>query len=179
MPPLGLHEEAVDANEMVVLVDDEDRQIGVAEKLACHRRGYLHRAVSINLTDPSGNILLQQRADGKYHSGGLWSNACCTHPRPGESAICAAERRLLEEMGIVCILQFSRSLQYCADVGGGLTENELVHLFVGIFRGSTRPNPTEVRSYRWISRSELDELLRIEPERFSPWFRHYVAVGAI
>lgn len=169
----------VGAEELVVLVDEEDREIGTSRKLSCHQRGQLHRAVSVNVVDRRGNILLQQRAQGKYHSGGLWSNSCCTHPRPGENSEQAARRRLREELGFDCVPHFSRKLRYSADVGQGLVENELVHIFGGIFEGEVKPNPAEVQSFMWISREDLDARLQAEPAAFTAWFKAYISVGAI
>lgn len=148
----------VDSDELVVLVDRDDNPIGVAPKLAAHRDGLLHRAVSVLLFDDSGRVLLQRRAAGKYHSPSLWSNTCCGHPRPNESPGDAARRRLREEMGIAgCRLQSAGRFMYRADVQGSLVEFEVDHVFVGHWSGTLRPDPREVASWRWCT---LDELVR-------------------
>src|SRR5688500_8369765 len=120
-------------NESVVLVNESDEVIGSAPKLDAHRDGLLHRAFSVFIRDHDGRILLHRRADGKYHSGGLWTNACCGHPRPGEETAAAAERRLLEEMGIGTDLAEAGVFTYHASVGAGLMEHEIDHVFSGIY----------------------------------------------
>jgi isopentenyl-diphosphate delta-isomerase len=165
--------------DWVVLVDEDDATIGVAEKLPVHRLGYLHRAISVSLTDGNGRILLQRRAHGKYHSGGLWSNACCSHPRPGEVTLAAAERRLREEMGIVCTLRSAGRVRYSGNVGGGLVENELVHFFRGIHSGRIEPNEQEVCDFSWVSGPELAMSIELDPDSYSIWFRKYLLVGIL
>lgn len=164
-----------DALEQVILVDGEDREIGRADKLAAHRLGYLHRAVSICVVDGAGRMLLQRRAATKYHSAGLWANACCSHPRPGEAADAAALRRLPEELGFSCALTPFATTHYRADVGAGLIEDEFVHLFLGRFEGEVRPEPSEVSEVAWVSYGELKASLAADPQRYCYWFRHYVA----
>jgi isopentenyl-diphosphate delta-isomerase len=166
-------------DDWVVLVDEDDATIGVAEKLAVHRFGYLHRAISVSLTDGNGRILLQRRAHGKYHSGGLWSNACCSHPRPGEATLAAAERRLREEMGIVCDLRPAGLVRYSGSVGRGLVENELVHFFHGIHTGRVEPNEVEVCDFRWVPRQDLAMLIEPDPAAYSIWFRKYLNEGML
>src|SRR5271165_3468375 len=160
--------------DFVVLVDDEDREIGSARKLAAHQLGQRHRAVSVCLLDPEGRMLLQRRALGKYHSGGLWTNACCTHPRPGESAQAAAERRLLEELGVACRLSFMLRTHYRAPVGKGLVEDEIVHLFQGDYEGGVEPDPNEVEDVVWRSREFLLADVAAKPEAYTYWFNRYV-----
>src|SRR5262245_32152936 len=128
------------STDVVVLVAGDDRPIGTMPKLEAHRRGLLHRAVSVFVRDGSGRLLLQQRAVGKYHSGGLWTNTCCSHPRPGESAAEAAARRLDEEMGLACPLTFLFPMRYCATVSNGLVEHEIVKVFGGVFVGVLATN---------------------------------------
>ena len=135
----------------MVLVDANDRPIGKMAKVEAHLRGLLHRAVSVFVRDSNGRLLLQQRAPGKYHSGTLWSNTCCSHPRPGETVAHAAARRLGEEMGISCSLNFLFLTQYCAPVSHGLVENELVHVFGGTFDGVPDPDADEVMNWRWLA----------------------------
>ena len=164
-----------DNAEHVILVDAQDRDVGRAPKLAAHRQGLLHRAVSVSIVDPQGRLLLQRRARSKYHSGGLWTNACCTHPRPGETTDQAAERRVAEELGVVCPLHWVLRTQYRARVGGELVENEIVHLYHGLYFGEVRPDPGEVEAFVWTARETL--LLDVErrPEEYTYWFKHYVS----
>lgn len=154
----------------VVLVNERDQEIGTAGKMEAHRSGALHRAFSVFLYDSQGHVLLQQRALGKYHSGGLWSNACCGHPPKGEDVRAAAEQRTLEELGVHCTLKYVLSFRYHAEVGEGLTEHEFDHVFVGRLEDTPRPDPEEVMALRWCSVEELDEELRTDPTRFTPWF---------
>ena len=161
-------------SEQVVLVDAEDRPIGVAPKLAAHRDGSLHRAISVQLRDKNGRLLLQKRHIDKYHSGGLWTNTCCSHPRPGESADIAARRRLMEEMGIGCTLVPLFVTRYRAALDNGMTEHELVHCFGGLYSGEVRPDPSEVDGYSWIEPEELRTDVQRTPDRYSAWFRIYV-----
>lgn len=155
--------------EWVTLVDELDRDVGRAPKLQVHRTGELHRAVSVFLFDRTGKLLLQRRALHKYHSPGLWSNTCCGHPRPGESALEAARRRLAEEMGIVCELTAEGAFTYRAALGEDLVEHELDHVFVGEFEGEPRPNRNEVAEWRWISLSDVRADCARHPERYSAW----------
>jgi len=159
------------SDEYVIIVDDRDREVGRAEKLLVHLTARLHRAVSVFVFDAGGRLLLQRRAGGKYHSGDLWSNTCCGHPRPGESAVAAAERRLREEMGVRCTLTRACTIRYHLEVGGGLAEHEYDHVFVGVFDGSPAPDPGEVRDWCWMDRTSLQQALQRRPEAFTPWFR--------
>lgn len=165
----------IDADEHVILVDAEDREIGTAPKLAAHRDGKLHRAISVQISDRNGLLLLQKRHIGKYHSGGLWTNTCCSHPRPGETAEAAAVRRLREEMGIATPLRPLFKTTYRADVGNGLTEHELVHVFGGIFDGAVLANPEEADGFEWISVKVLQNAVAGQPERYTPWFKIYLS----
>lgn len=164
-----------EAAERVILVDADDRTLGTASKLEAHERGELHRAFSVLIHDGDGNMLLQKRHPGKYHSGGLWTNACCGHPRPGEETLAAASRRLAEEMGFSCPLRPLSSLVYRADVGGGLVEHELVHLFTGVWRGSIAPHAYEVETYAWWPLYSVRQAAATSPDRFTAWFRIYIA----
>jgi isopentenyl-diphosphate delta-isomerase len=166
-----------DASEEVVLVDLEDRPIGVASKLDAHRNGDLHRAFSVLIHDGKGKVLLQKRHKAKYHSGGLWSNTCCGHPRPGEDTMGAAARRLREEMGVACPLTPLGTLQYRADVGAGLIEHELVHLHSGVYDGPVSPDEGEAELYAWKTLAEVEAEAATEPERFTAWFCLYVRKG--
>ena len=159
-----------------MLVDESDRAIGSAEKLAAHRDGgRLHRAFSIFLFDASGRMLLQQRSRRKYHFGGLWTNACCGHPRPGEGTAEAAQRRLGEELGVEVPLAEVFAFVYAADdAASGLSEREFDHVFVGELREEARPDPLEVDALRWISCRELERDVAAHPERYTPWFARLI-----
>lgn len=164
-------------HEDVILVDSEDRELGIAEKLETHLRGALHRAFSVMIWDRNGRLLLQRRQIDKYHSGGLWTNSCCGHPRPGESAGDAAFRRLNEEMGFSCPLAPIGTFTYRAELDGGLIENELVHIFSGRYDGAIAPNPEECDGFSWSSPEVIQRQVAAVPEAFSAWFRKYVAAG--
>ena len=159
-----------DETERVILVDTDDNQVGTVPKLEAHRAGRLHRAFSVFVRNSSGEILLQKRADGKYHSSGLWTNTCCGHPRPGETTVDAARRRLFEELGITCgVLKPAGVYRYRAEIRD-LVENELDHLFVTEVDGEPVPDPDEVVEYRFIAVDELDAWIAAEPEAFTAWF---------
>lgn len=161
--------------DVVVLVDPGGSSVGVAGKLEAHRAGHLHRAVSVVLFDDRGRLLLQRRAKAKYHSGGLWSNTCCGHPRPGESVSDAAQRRLSDELGIVgCGLTEVASFVYRADLDDGLVEHELDHVLIGRWSGVATPDPSEVSETRWIDRTVVLEELSVTPDRFTAWTRDVV-----
>ena len=155
----------------VIIVDANDIPIGKALKLDAHRNGLRHRAISIVIGDGNGRVLLHQRAAEKYHSGGLWTNTCCSHPRPGESVLDAAVRRLEEEMGIVCPLSFIFAMTYRAEVSNGLIEDEITHVFGGHFTGSPTPNPNEVADWRWMDYTEVERDVDARPELYTAWFR--------
>jgi isopentenyl-diphosphate delta-isomerase len=162
----------MDQDEQVTLVNDDDEPAGLMPKLEAHLHGgKLHRAVSVFVRNSSGELLLQQRAITKYHCGGLWTNTCCTHPRPNEGSQDAAHRRLREEMGIACPLVERFTLRYSADCGNGLTENEIDHVFKGEYDGAVTPNPEEVDKFRWVPLDILTEDVRQRPASFAPWFR--------
>ena len=163
--------------DRVILVDSEDREIGTAEKLDAHRRALLHRAISVLIRDSGGRLLLQKRQAGKYHSGGLWTNCCCSHPCPGEAPLEAAHRRLREEMGFDCALEPLGLTTYRAAVGDGMTEHEIVHLFAGIHDGRVSPDPREADGFAWVEAEELASDLEARPARYTAWFRHYAAAN--
>lgn len=156
--------------EFVILVDRNDRPIGTAEKLEAHRKALLHRACSVVLFNSSGDILLQQRNSEKYHSGGLWSNACCTHPRPGETATNAARRRLREEIGIEAELDYLFSFVYRAELDGGLVEHEYDYVYIGQTDEQPCPNAAEVQNWRWVTPARLARDMEERPERYTRWF---------
>lgn len=158
--------------EEVVLVDTDGQQIGVEEKQQAHLDGALHLAFSIFVFNGAGELLLQRRAAGKYHSGGLWTNTCCGHPRPGEALDAAAHRRLREEMGFDCALREAFQFTYRAELGNGLIEHEFDHVLVGRFAGAPQPNPAEVEASRWMTQDELAQELIAEPHRYTYWLGH-------
>jgi isopentenyl-diphosphate Delta-isomerase len=157
--------------DLVILVDPNDRPIGAQDKQAAHRDGRLHRAVSVFLINRSGRWLLQRRAPVKYHSGGLWSNTCCGHPRPGETTLQAAERRLREELGVEVRLQPVMQFQYRAELSNGLIEHELDHVFMGQFEGEPTPNPDEVDACAWVDPDALGREIDQYPDRFTAWLK--------
>jgi isopentenyl-diphosphate delta-isomerase len=165
---------AADLREQVIRVDEDDRAIGPAGKIDVHRSGELHRAFSVFLFDHSGRLLLQKRARGKYHSGGLWANSCCGHPRPGEAARAAAERRLREELGVDVSVRPAFFARYRAALGNGLIENEFVHMMFGHCAGTPRPNPDEASAVQWIELETLETQIANRPQDFSEWLRHYL-----
>lgn len=159
-----------ETEERVILVDSSDVAIGSEEKLRAHERGVLHRAFSVFLLNSRGEVLLQRRAEGKYHGGGLWSNSACGHPRPGEETGAAARRRLAEEMGIDAPLEHLFSFTYRADMAGGLTEHEIDHVFRGRVDADPLPDPSEVGEWRWVSPEEILREMNGAPGRYTPWF---------
>lgn len=163
---------SAEENERVVLVDGSDRELGAGPKLEAHRRGgTLHRAFSILVFDGAGRTLLQQRAAGKYHAPGQWTNTCCSHPRPGETVLAAAHRKLQQELGFDCPLEEAFCFTYSAELGDGMTEREYDHVLFGRFDGAPRPNPEEVQGVRWASLPELYREVRLDSPEFTPWFK--------
>jgi isopentenyl-diphosphate Delta-isomerase len=161
-------------DEQLILVDERNRAIGAAGKDAIHRKGLLHRAFSIFLVDERGCLLLQQRSRQKYHSGGLWANTCCGHPRPGERTIVGAGRRLNEELGITGALSFGFFSRYRAELDHGMQENEYVYVFFGKLAGELRPDPAEVAEVELVPLDEVQRRIRKTPEAFTYWLRHYI-----
>ncbi|MHC8345119.1 isopentenyl-diphosphate Delta-isomerase [Pseudomonas sp. RT6P73] len=158
-------------DEFLILVDRQDRKKGIAEKLQAHQQGLLHRAFSIFIFNSEGRLLLQQRAFGKYHSEGLWSNTCCGHPRPGERTAAAAKRRLFEEMGITCQLRKVFTLLYREPVSNQLIEYEYGHIFVGTCDCEPVANTEEANDWQWQTLSELPVRIAAAQETFTIWFR--------
>ncbi len=156
---------------MLILVDENDQEIGQMEKLEAHKLGLLHRAFSVFVFNSKGELLLQQRASGKYHSAGLWSNTCCSHPQAGESLLTAAERRLQEEMGMCTPLKAIYSFIYQATFDNGLSEHEFDHVLVGYSDELPHINLEEVSDYRYISLADLSKEIETEPARYSIWLR--------
>lgn len=155
----------------VILVDEQDRETGIMEKMEAHQKGLLHRAFSIFIVNPKGEILLQQRATDKYHSGGLWTNTCCSHPQPNESLETAGMRRLQEEMGFSCNVTPKFSFIYKVKLEGGLSEHELDHVLVGTFAGDIHPDPSEVMDYKWVSLENLQLHCAAHPEHYTSWLQ--------
>ena len=157
--------------EFVVLVDENDRQIGLMEKQAAHVTPHLHRAFSIFIFNSKGELLMQQRALSKYHSPGLWTNTCCSHPRAGETLAEATSRRLMEEMGMACEMHEVYTFIYKAPVGEGLTEHEFDHVWIGQSDDIPEINHEEVESWKYMSLDDLSEDLKLHPERYTEWFK--------
>ena len=161
------------SGDAVILVDGDDRRVGTMGKLEAHRRGLRHRAISVIVRDGRNRLLLQQRAAGKYHSGGLWTNTCCSHPRPGEPPAAAAHRRLAEEMGVRCKVKPLFTAHYRAAVSNGYIEDEIVHAFGGTYEGPVAPDPAEVSEWKWMPFTALAEDLTRRPQLYTIWLRHY------
>ncbi|WP_380181251.1 isopentenyl-diphosphate Delta-isomerase [Kalamiella sp. sgz302252] len=159
----------------VILVDDQDRAVGRMEKLEVHQKGLLHRAVTVYVFNSRHQLLLQQRASGKYHCGGLWSNTTCGHPYPEESTQHAAERRLFEEMGLALKLHPVFELSYNLPLANGLIEHEYGHVWFTFSDELPQPNPEEADGWRYASLAEIQQEMAAYPERFTPWFLHTFA----
>ena len=158
--------------EEVILVDKNDVEVGTMEKMEAHRDGgTLHRAFSVFVFNTDGDLLLQRRAEHKYHSGGLWTNTCCSHPRPGETVREAANRRLVEEIGMECKLVELFSFEYKAELDGGMTEWELDHVLLGLSDVDPQINPDEVAEYKYMPLSEIDLDLKSNPDHYTEWFK--------
>ena len=156
--------------EKVVLVDEEDNQIGLMPKMEAHLKGKLHRAFSIIIFNSDRKILLQKRASTKYHTPNLWSNTCCSHQREGEDNTNAGKRRLNEEMGFVTNLYNFSSFIYRVEFSNGLIEHENDHIMLGVFDGTPKPNPNEVDEWKWIDIDILVEDMQINPDHYTAWF---------
>jgi isopentenyl-diphosphate delta-isomerase len=160
--------------DIIVLVNENDESIGSIGKLEAHQKGLLHRAFSIIVWNNQNQILIHQRAFGKYHSEGLWTNTCCSHPKMGETVIEAAHRRLKEEMGFDCQLEQKFHFIYKVELENQLIENELDHVLIGEFNENPSPNPDEVHDYRWISLPELKKEIDEKPTTFTFWFKEII-----
>ncbi len=155
----------------VILVNEQDEPIGKMEKIEVHQKGLLHRAFSIFIFNEKGEMLLQKRAAGKYHSPGLWTNACCSHPQPGYEIIPAATFRLQEEMGFTTSLEKAFDFIYKVNFENGLTEYEFDHVLLGNYDGSIIPNEEEVEDYRYLTLTEIKNLLQSNPSDYTTWFK--------
>ncbi len=154
----------------IIIVDEQNHQIGVGGKMQVHKEGKLHRSFSVLISNHKGQVLLQKRAKEKYHSPGLWSNTCCSHPRPNCDIVAEAKRRLKEEMGIACELKEAFTFIYKTQVGN-MIENEFDHVFVGKFDGTPSPNPEEVESWKWVDLQELEKDVEDNPDKYAYWFK--------
>lgn len=155
--------------ELLILVDENDKELGALGKLPVHQKGLLHRAFSIFIFNSRGELLLQQRADGKYHSEGLWTNTCCSHPRQSEEISEAVHRRLKEEMGMQCHLNFQFSFIYKMSFANGLTEHELDHVYFGRSDSHPLPDKNEVKNWKYMSLAKLKMEIESKPHHFSGW----------
>ncbi len=163
--------------EYVILVDEHDNDIGVMEKMEAHQLGLLHRAFSVFIFNDKGELLLQQRAISKYHSGGLWTNTCCSHPRPHETIKDAANRRLFEEMGMSCDLSIKTSFIYKAELDHGLTEHELDYVLLGSYDKDPVINPDEADGFKWATIEFIKLDMKARPEAYTEWFK--IAISKI
>ncbi len=155
----------------VILVDTEDNPVGTMGKMEVHEKALLHRAFSIFIFNKKKQMLLQRRAIGKYHSAGLWTNACCSHPKPGEDTLAAAQKRLQQEMGFTTSLQKAFSFTYKALFDNGLTEHEFDHVLIGYFDGGIEPNPHEVCDYCFMLIEEIETDIQLHPAKYTAWFK--------
>ena len=157
-------------NDFVILVNEKDQPVGQMEKMEAHRQGLMHRAFSVFIFNRAGEMLLQQRSLVKYHSAGLWTNACCSHPRPGEKTDQAAQRRLFEELGFTTSLNEIFDFAYSTGFENGLIENEFDHVFAGLYESPINPEPTEVMNISWRSMSWISEDLYMNSRSYTAWF---------
>lgn len=157
--------------EQVILVDGNDLQVGQMEKMEAHQKGLLHRAFSVFIFNSKNELLLQQRAFDKYHSGGLWTNTCCSHPRIGESNLDGANRRLMEEMGMQADLKWVFDFTYRAEFESGLVEHELDHVFFGQSDLLPVINRNEVETFKYVNLESLKDELQLNPQDYTPWLK--------
>ncbi|HMG83243.1 MAG TPA: isopentenyl-diphosphate Delta-isomerase [Ferruginibacter sp.] len=155
----------------VILVNEKDEAIGTMEKMEAHEKALLHRAFSIFIFNKKGEMLLQKRADKKYHSGGLWTNACCSHPQPGEDILAAATKRLQEEMGFETTITKAFDFIYNVPFDNGLTEYEFDHVFIGTYEGEVLPNQDEVSDYCYKSMADLKGSVDDNSKNYTEWFK--------
>lgn len=155
----------------VILVNEYDVKQGTMDKMEAHQKGLLHRAFSVFVINPYGEIMLQKRASSKYHSPGLWTNTCCSHQRAGEETKDAAHRRLKEEMGIDCPMSAAFEFIYRAEFDNGLVEHEYDHVLIGEYNGVAIPNPEEVEDWAFVSIKEIEKDIAENPDHYTPWFK--------
>lgn len=160
--------------DLIVLVNEKDENIGSIGKLEAHQKGLLHRAFSILIWNDNDELLIHQRAFGKYHSAGLWTNTCCSHPKINETILDAAHRRLKEEMGFDCELEHKFHFIYKVELENQLFEHELDHVLIGRYNQNPNPNTDEVKTYKWISFSDLKNEIAAKPENYTFWFKEII-----
>jgi isopentenyl-diphosphate delta-isomerase len=157
--------------EKLILVDEHDVPVGTMEKMEAHQKAVLHRAFSVFIFNSKGEMLLQQRALNKYHSGGLWTNACCSHPYEGQETLAAAEKRLQEEMGFTTSVTKAFDFVYKAPFDNGLTEHEFDHVFIGTYESTITPDPAEVADYCYMSMEQIKTSIQSHPQKYTEWFK--------
>jgi isopentenyl-diphosphate Delta-isomerase len=157
--------------DKLILVDEHDKPVGTAEKMEAHQKALLHRAFSVFIFNSKGEMLLQQRAIKKYHSGGLWTNACCSHPYEGQDTKAAAEKRLKEEMGFTLPLSKAFEFVYKAPFENGLTEYEYDHAFTATYDGPVLPDEDEVMDFCYLNMDELKASIASHPHKYTEWFK--------
>lgn len=157
--------------EEVILVNENDSVVGYMEKMEAHKLGLLHRAFSVFVFNAKGELMLQKRAKSKYHSGGLWTNTCCSHPRSNETVVEAAKRRMQEEMGFVCEVEEKFSFVYKAKLDNELTEHEYDYVLFGNYNEAPKLNPEEAESYRFMSIDEVKKQITEHPQNYTEWFK--------
>ncbi len=157
--------------EEVILVDENDHETGTCEKLRAHEEGKLHRAFSIFVFNPDGQLLLQKRSRHKYHSDGLWTNTCCSHPRPGHAMEVEVKRKLMQEMGFACDVQWSFRFPYRVEFDNGMIEHEIDHVFIGRYDGKVSPNPAEVEDWKWMDLESLMIDVKTNSDAYSYWLK--------
>lgn len=158
--------------KQVILVDENDIPRGTMEKIEAHKKGELHRAFSIFVFNIKGELLLQRRAFNKYHSGGLWTNTCCSHPQPEENLMESAQKRLQEEMGFSCTLENTFHFIYKEKLDRGLTEHELDHVFIGYYNENPKINVQEVAGWKYMSVNEIQQNIKLNPDEYTAWFKN-------
>ncbi|MEE3147128.1 isopentenyl-diphosphate Delta-isomerase [Leeuwenhoekiella palythoae] len=157
--------------ELVILVDENDRQVGLMPKMEAHEKALLHRAFSVFVFNDQNQLMIQRRAAHKYHSPGLWTNTCCSHQREGETNVEAGKRRLMEEMGFTTSLTENISFIYKAPFDNGLTEHEYDYILLGDYNDEPNINPDEVSEWKWMSLEDIEKDMKVHPEQYTEWFK--------
>lgn len=157
--------------ELVILVDENDRQVGLMPKMEAHEKALLHRAFSVFVFNDQNQLMIQRRAAHKYHSPGLWTNTCCSHQREGETNVEAGKRRLMEEMGFTTSLTENISFIYKAPFDNGLTEHEYDYILLGDYNDEPNINPDEVSEWKWMSLEDIENDMKVHPEQYTEWFK--------
>ncbi len=158
-------------SDSVILVDENDEELGIMEKLDAHRKGALHRAFSIFIFNSKGEMLLQKRSSKKYHTANLWSNACCSHPQLDEEINTSLQRKLNQEMGFTCALNYAFRFTYRSELDNGLIEYEIDHIYVGKSDTIPKPNPDEVCDWKYSAPAIIAQDMQRDPSKFTPWFK--------